>query len=272
MFRIAQLVIGIFVCVFSDPRPSRWRSQWLLQSFRHTSKNRRPPFSITGVDGSRLEGRVAALTDRSLTLLVNDSATGDIRLADVGQIVIRDSRKNGALIGLAAGRRPPGTALGFLYVEILCERRRARAVRTVPSSSEPSSAVWVRPSGEPSTDSSAGTIRVKPEAGRPGECVTHRPYGSEGNVRVDSVLKVKTGTDVILTTATQSIEISEQLVRPLGAAEFFQSPCLDLPNALARKIQGFTQSGQRLGPVAGETEASFDDELLFVIKLVQQLS
>ncbi len=110
MFRIAQLVIGIFVCVFLIHGFAVAQSVAIAELPAYVKTG--DAVSITGVDGSRLEGRVAALTDRSLTLLVNDSATGDIRLADVGQIVIRDSRKNGALIGLAAGA-VPGTALGF---------------------------------------------------------------------------------------------------------------------------------------------------------------
>jgi hypothetical protein len=68
--------------------------------------------------GERHTGRLRTLTDRSLAL---DTADGlvDLRSADVGRIVVRDSIANGTLIGLGAGAAS-GALLAYYYIA-LCE-------------------------------------------------------------------------------------------------------------------------------------------------------
>jgi hypothetical protein len=73
--------------------------------------------SLTDSDGKRVEGKVTDLTVSSLTLLLDGSGTKSVfREATVSRIVIKDSRRNGALIGLAAGAIP-GVILGFGFKE-----------------------------------------------------------------------------------------------------------------------------------------------------------
>ena len=76
--------------------------------------------SLTDRDGTRVEGEVADLTASSLTLLLDASATKRVfPEATVSRIVVKDSLRNGALIGLAAGALP-GAILG-VYATSLCE-------------------------------------------------------------------------------------------------------------------------------------------------------
>lgn len=69
--------------------------------------------SMTGPDGRRTNGKIAELTATSLTLLVNDVHRQAFAEAAVSKVAIRDSRKNGALIGLAGGV-VPGAWLGTI--------------------------------------------------------------------------------------------------------------------------------------------------------------
>ena len=69
--------------------------------------------SMTGPDGRLTIGEVAELTATSLTLLVNEAERRAFAEGAVRRVAVRDSRRNGALIGLAIGA-VPGAWLGTL--------------------------------------------------------------------------------------------------------------------------------------------------------------
>lgn len=81
--------------------------------------------SIVEPNGERITGKIADLTSSSLTLLLEDGKKKTFPEVDVRRIVVRDSRRNGALIGLAAGAIP-GAILGF-WARAACEGEDACA-------------------------------------------------------------------------------------------------------------------------------------------------
>lgn len=80
--------------------------------------------SLTEADGRRTEGRVTTISTGSLGLQVNATETKAFPEAAVRRIVVKDSKRNGALIGLVAGA-VPGVALGMGF-KTYCENEASR--------------------------------------------------------------------------------------------------------------------------------------------------
>ncbi len=117
MFRLSRALVGVSIFGFLIHGYAEAQTVSLAELPDHVNVG--DSVSATGVDGSRFEGRIAELTGRSLTLSVNDTDTRTLELTALAQIVVRDSQKNGALIGLAAGAIP-GAALG-IFISLYCE-------------------------------------------------------------------------------------------------------------------------------------------------------
>ena len=64
-----------------------------------------------------------------------------------------------------------------------------------------------------------------------------------------------------------SVQIPEQLFRPLRAPQFSKRSLFDLTNSFARQFQIGANFGESLGLQVAEPEPPLDDQLFFVIKL-----